>query len=135
MPQIIWNQTLSVQVQEIDTQHKRLIEFLDQLLNAMSQGSGQAILGEVLDGVIDYTQTHFANEEGLMTAHAYPELPQHKAAHDLLIKQVLELQTQFREGHPVLTPKVAQFLVDWLYKHILEVDHKLGGYLNTKGVH
>lgn len=134
MPLITWNDSLSVNVQEIDSQHKRLVELINQLHDAMSQGRGREVMGKVLDGLISYTRTHFAYEERLMAARAYPSLAQHKAEHDALTKQVLDLQSQFLAGQAVLTLQVMKFLKDWLSNHILEVDKKLGAYLNTKGV-
>jgi hemerythrin len=134
MPLITWNNTLSVNVQEIDSQHKRLVELVNQLHDAMSQGKGREVMGATLAGLIDYTRTHFAAEERLMTAHAYPGYGRHKAEHDALTKQVVDLQGQYQAGQPVLTIEVMNFLKDWLSKHILEVDKQLGAYLNSKGV-
>jgi hemerythrin len=134
MPQLAWSQTLSVGVREIDAQHKRLIELLDRLLEGMREGGGQVILGEVLDGLIDYTKPHFADEERLMTTYVYPNFAQHHAAHLDLTNQVLTLQAQYHAGEPVLTPLVAKFPIEWLYQHIGEADLKVGLYLNSKGV-
>ena len=134
MPLITWNETLSVNVQEIDSQHKHLVELINQLHDAMSQGRGREVMGKVLEGLIDYTRTHFATEERLIAAHAYPGLPRQKAEHDALTKKVLDLQSQFLAGQGVLTLEVMKFLKDWLSNHILEVDKQFGVYLNSKGV-
>ena len=134
MPLITWNETLSVNVQEIDSQHKHLVELINQLHDAMSQGRGREVMGKVLEGLIDYTRTHFATEERLMAAHAYPGQPRQKAEHDALTKKVLDLQSQFLAGQGVLTLEVMKFLKDWLSNHILEVDKQFGVYLNSKGV-
>lgn len=40
MPLIQWNESLSVGVVEIDRQHRKLVELINDLNNAMRQGKG-----------------------------------------------------------------------------------------------
>jgi hemerythrin len=134
MPLLTWSDSLSVGVQDIDVQHKRLVELINQLHDAMGQGKGRAVLGKTLDGLIDYTRTHFAMEERLMATQAYPGAVRHKAEHDALTKQVLDLQSKFLIGQATVTLEVMKFLKDWLSNHILTLDKQFGAYLNSKGV-
>ncbi len=134
MPLIAWSDALSVNVQEIDSQHKRLVELVNQVHDAMSQGRGREVIGKVLDGLIEYTRTHFAAEERLMITHVYPSYVSHKVEHDALTKKVLDLQSQYLTGQGVLTMEVMNFLRDWLSHHIMTLDKAFGAYLNTKGV-
>jgi hemerythrin len=134
MPLMVWNDTLSVKVDEIDNQHKRLVELVNQLHDAMTQGKGREVMGKVLGGLIDYTKTHFADEERLMLKYNYPAYAQQKAEHDALTRQVLDLQSQYLQGKMTLTLEVMQFLQDWLSNHIQKMDRLFGVYLNSKGV-
>jgi hemerythrin len=129
-----WNPTLSVKVKQFDDQHIKLVTMVNELHDAMKAGKGTEALGKILNGLISYTSTHFSDEERLMTQHAYPEAAAHKAEHAKLVKQVLELQTNFKAGKAILTLDVMMFLKDWLVKHIQGDDKKYGAYLNTKGV-
>jgi len=63
---------LSVNIQSIDEQHKKLVALVNNLNDAMSSGKGQLIMGKILDDLVAYTKTHFATEERLMTTHTYP---------------------------------------------------------------
>ncbi len=129
-----WNPTFSVKIKKFDDQHKKLVELLNQLHDAMKAGQGNAMLGPVLQSLINYTATHFKDEEQVMQANGYPELAAHKAEHEKLVKQVLDLQKQFQSGSSVLTLTVMSFLKDWLVKHIQGMDKKYGVFLNAKGI-
>lgn len=129
-----WSPAFSVKIKQCDDQHMKLVALVNELHDAMKQGKGKDVLDKVLNGLITYTATHFAAEEKLMALHSYPELEQHTAVHQALVKQVLELQEKFKSGQTMLTHSVMIFLKDWLVNHIQGDDKKYGVYLNSKGV-
>jgi hemerythrin len=61
-----WNNSFSVNVAEIDNQHKHLIDLINKLFEAMSVGKGSEVMGTVLKDLINYTVSHFAMEEKYM---------------------------------------------------------------------
>ncbi len=134
MALMTWSDNLSVNIKEIDDQHKKLVGMLNELHDSMKEGKGAAMTGSVLTGLIKYVSTHFATEEKYMKQYSYPEFLNHKAEHDALTKQALDLHKQFQEGKPVLTSELLRFLRDWLSNHILGTDKKYGPYLNSKGI-
>ena len=131
-----WSPRLSVKVKKFDDQHKKLVDLVNQLHDAMKAGQGNAALGTTLQSLISYTATHFKDEEQMMQANGYPELAKHKAEHEKLVTQVLDLQKKFQEqaGGGILTMTVMSFLKDWLVNHIQGVDQKYGVFLNAKGI-
>lgn len=131
---IIWSDEFSVQIKTIDNQHKKLIGIINDLHEAMSIGKGKDILGKTLQELITYTQTHFAAEEQLMSTHNYPGAAAHTAEHMALTQKVLELQNEYRHGKIALTVPTMTFLVEWLKKHICEVDKLYSPYLREKGL-
>jgi len=130
-----WNPSFSVKVKKFDDQHKKLVDLVNQLHDAMKAGEGNAMLGVVLQSLISYTGSHFADEEKMMQANAYPEYAKHKGEHEKLVKQVLELQQKFQAGNAMLTMSVLSFLKEWLVKHIQGEDKKYGIYFNGKGIY
>ena len=134
MALITWSDSLSVKVKQFDDQHKKLVDMVNQLFDAMKTGKGNQVMGDILKQLIAYTQTHFAAEERLLKQYAYPDFEAHKKEHNALVIQVLDLQKQFQEGKPVLTQNIMTFLRDWLSKHIQGDDKKYGVFLNGKGV-
>jgi hemerythrin len=131
---INWTNDLSVNIRAIDDEHKKLIAMVNELHSAMGSGKGKEAMGKVLAGLVEYTKTHFATEERLMEKHAYAGYLNHKAQHDALTKQVVDLNAKFQEGKTMVTVEVMNFLKDWLAKHILESDKKYSPFLNSKGI-
>lgn len=134
MPIIFWSDNLSVNVAEMDRQHKKLVDLINELFDAMSAGRGKEVMGKILEDLTEYTKTHFASEERLMQTHEYPELPTQKSEHTALTRQVMELQEKFEGGSISITLETMKFLKDWLQNHIMQNDKKYGPYLNSKGI-
>jgi len=134
MPLFQWKEAYSVKIAEIDKQHKKLIDFVNELNEAMAQGKGKEASAKVLDALIDYTKVHFAYEEKLMRDNGYPDFAEHKAKHDKMAAKVLSLQQQCRQGNASLSFEVTKFLQDWLNKHILGTDMQYAPFLGGKGV-
>jgi hemerythrin len=129
-----WSPALSVKIQQFDDQHIKLVNMVNELHDAMKEGKGSEVLGRILNGLISYTSSHFTDEEQLMALHDYPETAAHKVEHEKLVRQVMELQSNFKAGKAILTLDVLMFLKEWLMKHIQGDDKRYGVYLNTKGV-
>lgn len=134
MELIDWKDDYLVHIGEIDEQHKRLVNIINKLIEAMDEGQGCEMLETVFKELIEYTQTHFANEENLMESHGYPDLSGHKELHKNLVAQVVDLQKQFESGRIMITMQVMKFLKDWLVNHIMSIDKKYAPFLNSNGV-
>ncbi len=134
MPLLDWNNSYSVGVAQFDDQHKNLFSLINSLNDGMKAGKGKETLEGVLAGLIDYTATHFASEEKLMSKHQYLQTQSHKMEHDKLVKQVLKLQTDYKAGKAMLSMEVMSFLRDWLNNHINVTDKKYGAFFNAKGI-
>lgn len=131
---IDWSNNLSVDIKGLDDQHKKLIDLINQLNEAMKVGKGKDVIGKVLASLIDYTKYHFGTEEKLMQTHSYPSYIIHKKAHDDLTKQALDLQKKLEAGNLAITIEVMGFLKDWLSKHIMSTDKQYTSFFKGKGV-
>jgi hemerythrin len=134
MPLFNWTEAYSVNIMVIDTQHKQLVNMINALHEAMREGKGNEIMGQMVNNLATYAVRHFAEEEKYLTQHAYPGLAAHKAEHEAFKKKVGDLQKKMGEQKFGLTMEVMNFLKDWLIKHILEVDQKYAPFLNERGV-
>ena len=130
-----WKDSYSVKVSAMDTQHKKLFDLVNELHNAMADGHGKDMAGEVLNRLIDYTVTHFAAEEKLMEKHNYPALVSQRAEHKALTDKVIAFKKEFDAGTSNVTPQLMMFLQQWLRNHIQTVDQRYGDFLNSHGVH
>lgn len=120
-----WSDNLSVGNRFIDKDHRRLIALLNTVYDAMNQGKGPDVVGEVLDELVQYTQKHFKREEKVMQTIHYAGYAEHKEEHDKLTAKALDMQRKFVSGETKLSVDLLQFLFDWLFDHILKIDTKL----------
>ncbi len=134
MSLVQWNSSYSVQVAAMDNQHQRLFELINKLHDAMGQGKGKETLPEVFESLIQYTKSHFAAEEALLTRYKYPDFAAHKKLHDDLIEKVTQLHKQFLAGDLSVSIQTRDFLKKWLIDHIKGNDQKYGIYLKQKGL-
>ncbi|MFA7268007.1 MAG: bacteriohemerythrin [Sterolibacterium sp.] len=125
MAMMEWNNTLQVGHSVIDNDHRKLIGLINQLGDAMSAGQGREVCGSVLNELIDYTQTHFATEERLMSAHRYADESRHRAEHAKLVQDVQDFKRRYEAGTATLSVSLLHFLMEWLTHHILESDKAL----------
>lgn len=109
----------------IDGDHQKLVNLVNQLHEAMAQGHGKDVLGNILGALIQYTREHFKREEEHMQRINYANYASHKQEHDKLIREVVELQNKFTAGNGMLSVQVSGFLRNWLTNHIMKVDKDL----------
>jgi len=129
-----WQDSYSVGINNFDEQHKKLIDMLNNLHGAMIQNKGKSVIEEILQGLSDYTVSHFKAEEMQFDQHAYPEKEQHKNEHANFVKEVTEFKTKHEKGSSMLSIEILNFLKDWLVNHINGSDKSYGPFLNSRGV-
>lgn len=134
MALIEWNDTFSVNLDEIDKQHQKLIRMINDLNDAMKRGQGKESLTVIINDLFVYAGSHFATEEKYFDKYAYPETRRHKAEHSDFVTKVTDFKKGFDSGQVALSIEVMTFLKDWLKAHILGSDKKYGPYLNAKGL-
>ena len=134
MALIEWNDNLATGVAKFDGQHKQLIVMINELHAAMGAGKGKEAMGKILTGLVNYTVTHFNDEEELMTKAGYPLLAAHKLEHKAFTAKALDLQSKFNSGNVFITVEVMHFLRDWLTNHIKGTDQKYGPFLKEKNL-
>ena len=128
MKDLSWDDSLSVQIDEIDEDHRRLVDLFNMLSHAVAENASSDYIQAVLDELITCTGWHFKHEERLMVKHAYDGLAEHRKEHQELVDSAVELQQKYqKEG--VLSEDDIAFLEHWLTGHILGSDMELGSYL------
>jgi hemerythrin len=129
-----WKDSYSIGVPDIDAQHRQLYKLADDLHQALNAGQGKDALAAVLKSLIDYTKTHFADEERLMQRYGYSELAAHKAQHEDLTRKVIDLQRQMQADKLMLSIEVMRFLSDWLRQHIGGSDRRYAPFVINRAV-
>jgi hemerythrin-like metal-binding protein len=127
---IVWGEILSVGVDEIDEDHRKLVGIFNILNHAVQTGESPEYLAATLEELINCTVWHFSHEERLMLKYRYPETAEHKAEHRDLIKSAQELQQELLRADKTVADEHIVFLERWLTEHILTADGRLGTYLS-----
>ena len=91
MKDIVWDKILSVGVEEIDEDHRKLVNIFNILNRSVSEKESPDYLAATLAELINCTVWHFSHEERLMLKHRYKEIEEHKAEHQELIDSAKEL--------------------------------------------
>jgi hemerythrin len=129
-----WTDDLSVGVELIDTQHKALIDAVNELFNACSKGLGRKKISETLEFLQNYVVTHFSDEEAVQRKSGYPEYANHKKLHAEFIKSVTTYSQRLETDGPSisLVADFNSFVTNWLIYHISREDKKIGQFINSK---
>ncbi|CAK8718428.1 Hemerythrin [Candidatus Electrothrix laxa] len=134
MSLIKWNDSFSVNVVRIDQEHKKLFEMINELTDAMKAGHGKDVLGDILNGLISYTASHFQLEENYFQQVKYPHAVEHKKEHVAFVQKVTDFKREFDAGRATVSVNLLQFLSKWLQTHIKGTDQKYSSFLNEKGI-
>jgi hemerythrin len=135
MNKIEWDDSLSVNVELIDEQHKMLIQRLADLSDAFRRGLEQNKVMQTLEFMIDYTDFHFSAEEKVMEENDYPGLEEQKQQHEEFRTTLDNIVEDYKEEGTTtaIATEINVFLLNWLIKHIKGSDTKLGKFLTEKG--
>ncbi len=121
---MVWCDDFSVQVPEIDAQHKKLVDMINDLGSAMAMGQGGDVLSNIMARLGNYVVEHFAFEEDLIRQAGYPDLENHIKIHASVVTKFTALAEKVQNGHPTASSETLAFLQDWLVNHIQKVDKK-----------
>lgn len=128
-----WSDALSVGIEEIDGQHKVLVDLVNKMHEAIHQRHGSDVVNSILSDLADYTRIHFAVEESLMRILNYPGYEAHKEIHEELLGAVVDLQEKVATGKKSIGFELMHFLKTWLTKHIMEEDMQYSGFFIASG--
>jgi len=115
-----WTRDLESGIQVIDAQHKRIIDFINELYDAREAGRVDET-NRVMEGLLNYTITHFEFEEGLQEKAGYPFLKAHQRIHEIFMKKVADIRARAAAGEEV-AHELLTLLKGWLVSHIKSED-------------
>lgn len=134
MAYIDWQDDFSVNVKEIDDQHKMLVEMINALHAAMLENKARDLQMKTITRMIDYAAEHFALEEKYMKLYSYIGYSAHKEEHVRFTAKAHDLQKRMSKVGFVLTLEILNFLRDWLKHHILKIDKAYSAHFAQKGL-
>lgn len=120
---LIWDPAYATGIAAMDAQHQTIVDLINRAARA-----GPDEVGPVVAELAQYTATHFGAEEQVMADLGFPELPQHRVAHQRLLEWVQQAQAEGVSREALLSE-----LATWLVRHILAQDKRYGQWAGRSG--
>ncbi|WP_458701695.1 bacteriohemerythrin [Sulfurospirillum sp. 1307] len=127
---LTWNELLSLENTQIDNEHKKLFRIAQSAFSVVSPDKKMQKIKDVLKELINYTKTHFSNEEKYMSSIGYPDLEEHKKQH----QQIVDSMYDFTRKLPnmkinEIEKELAHLIEIWFVNHIVYNDKKIAAWL------
>ncbi len=119
---IDWSSKMSVGIEEIDIQHKKLIQIINEIHEMLKTNSFEEKLDSVFNKLIMYTIYHFRTEEAYMEMVNYTNLESHKKQHEKFVNKLKRLKSRCYQGREGIVVELSSFLSGWMISHILHSD-------------
>ena len=119
----------------IDSQHRELIDKINDLVQACESGDAKVKALKTLNYLEDYTYFHFGQEEALQEEIGYPGIALHKEKHQEFVNAVKELFEMLEEQEgptDAFVEQVNKNVIEWFYNHIQGFDRSVAEYKNLK---
>ena len=91
----------------------------------MKNNETKSVILEIMNGLINYTDTHFKHEEELFDKYNYSDVEEHKKIHKNFVDTVLRVKRDYEFGKPINTVEIMAFLSEWLINHIQGTDKNI----------
>ncbi len=117
---IIWESKLDTGIDVIDAQHRRIVDYINDLEVAKAR-MDKRLVNDVIEQLIDYTQSHFGFEEEMLEEAGYKFLKPHRKVHELFIRRVTDFTMRAAKGEDV-ADELHSMLSKWLLNHIANED-------------
>lgn len=131
MARIEWDESFSVQNDELDSQHKSLIRMYNELNASLICGSPEDAFHTkqmILDALIAYTLLHFATEEDYLRRIEFPEYDEHCQEHSFFSQKILNINKDIQSNKIILTTSLIRILRDWITEHLITKDQEFAQF-------
>ena len=134
MKKIEWIEEYSVGVAELDAQHIKIIEVINELNANQGLSSRSEKLHNLLGRIIVYAQQHLDYEEQLLKENNYPDLENHLEKHQDYKQKISDFAVEILEYREDLSPKLLDYLNHWWINHILKEDMQYKPFFESRGI-
>jgi hemerythrin-like metal-binding protein len=125
---IIFNPaTMATGENDIDQQHRNLIDMINQLGDAVREGREREGLNPLLDFLTDYVIKHFSAEEKRMDERRCPAADANKQAHAKMLAAYTDWRKKYDTGNDPkgMVLELQKLLSKWLVTHVCGIDCSL----------
>ena len=117
-----WNPRLALGVDEIDTDHRAILDAMADLRRVDGSAASHPALELVFRRLLELTEQHFADEADLMVRIGYPGVAEYARMHDEMVAELEGHYRTFLTGDRRAIAEALRFLVYWWTAHIRGID-------------
>ena len=129
MQKVAWSGSLSLDIPDIDKQHMKFLDIVNELLLAMEENKTKEKQSKIIDELINYAFYHFSKEERYFNKANYPFAVQHEKEHEEFIDKVIGFKNDLDQNKLTLTIEMINFMNNWWTNHIRVSDKKYLPYV------
>lgn len=122
MTKLRWDSCLDTGIEEIDWEHRRLVNIANRLLDAIDRGKGELAVQPVSRDLMRHAEEHFEHEEKYMRDMGYPDLKVHAEEHVRMRTSAEQFAGALLSDNPPGAKELSVLISRWLLDHILKVD-------------
>lgn len=130
---ITWSENDAVNVESIDSQHRRMIKIVNHLHSLLDTNDNTEIKSTFVE-LVEYLKEHFYTEETFMKEYKFPGYISHKLEHDRYYSKISNYKDLVEKGENKLNLEILYSLKKWFFNHLEINDRKLGEFLIEAGV-
>ena len=120
-----WREEFSVGIEEVDHEHRELIELIRSLQQDLQAGADIDRIIEVLGEIYNQIAAHFALEEKMMRKTHYAALADHKEDHETLLDDLRDIMDEVEDDGVLDESQLTDDLDRWFSDHFKTHDAKL----------
>ena len=136
MQLLVWQDTDSVGVKELDDQHKEIFSVTNRFYDLMSQSKTKEDFKLILDELIKNIIDHFATEEKYFDLYQYDQKISHTRLHQTYLQKINQFSKEIDQNFNIeLLLQMADFMKNWWIHHIDNEDKKYSQYFNQQGLY
>lgn len=116
---------------DTDSEHEVQLGLLRELCKAAGDNGDPAVVAEILERLIDYSEAHFMSEELLMRLKSYDDYEDHVEDHVMMLDTLRGIAASHTRGESALVAGRAAETLDFIGNHIATRDRRFADYVRN----
>lgn len=131
---LFWDESFVLGIDEIDEQHRTIIEQFTSFSEAIQAGTAKDVLSETALFLVKYAGEHFATEERYMQKYEYTRIEEQRREHQDFTNDAEELVRKIADegASRELAAALAGKMIRWVIQHIRNHDRDMVDYVKER---
>ena len=131
-----WKDEYNLNIEEIDKQHKKLMEIGERAYDIAIIDDGYDRYDEIMtiiDELLEYTKYHFEYEENMLKGCNYNHTHDQAEEHEIYVNKINQVASRedIDDNQRKIVLEIIDFLSEWISKHIMIADRGYAVFLKT----